>query len=234
MDSNKLSLDEIQALTAAKLSDVRKELNSQSWNDNMENLMKHWGEKAAGLRFMHEKSSSSWKKFADRLSLSSIFITCLASSVSLIATNIEMDENKNIFLYTIGGIGLLSTLLQSLKKFYNAEEKAADHFIIAKQYGSYYRNLTLQLGMTRHDRDSCEVLTNWALKEYERLQQDSPSISGNSIQLFKDKFKNKNQAFPDIAEDQFIINIFNNKNNKPVKDNNEKIENKDIELVSTN
>ena len=200
MDTKQLSLDEIQALTAAKLSDVRKELNNQSWNNNMENLMKDWGEKAAGLRFMHENSASNWKKFSDRLSLSSIFITCIASTLSLIATNINSDENKNIFLYSVGGIGLISTLLQSLKKFYNAEEKAADHFIISKQYGSYYRNLTLQLGMTRFDRDSCEVLTNWALKEYERLQQDSPAISNKSINLFKNKFKNKNQAYPDTLK----------------------------------
>ena len=41
--------------------------------------------------------------------------------------------------------------------------------------------MTLQLGMSREDREPADVLTTWALKEYERLQQEAPSISGDSI-----------------------------------------------------
>ena len=80
--------------------------------------------------------------------------------------------------------------------------------MIAKQFGSYYRKMTLQMGMSRFDRNPADVLINWALEEYERLQQDAPSISGNSITLFKNNFKDKEQCFPDIAEDHFIINIY--------------------------
>ena len=63
--------------------------------------------------------------------------------------------------------------------------------MIAKQFGSYYRKMTLQMGMSRLERNSADVLTLWALKEYERLLLDAPSITSSSITLFKNRFKNK-------------------------------------------
>jgi hypothetical protein len=207
MKTEEQCLEEIEALTSARLGNMRKEINAASWTDNMEVLMKHWGEKAAGLRFMHSHTGRKWKNFSDNLSISGILVTVVASSLSLIATNVRDDNIKNGFLCGVGGIGLLSTLIQSLKKFYNSEEKAAEHNMIAKQFGSYYRKMTLQMGMSRFDRNPSDVLTTWALEEYERLQQDAPSISEKSITLFKNNFKDKEQCFPDIAEEHFIINI---------------------------
>ena len=103
----------------------------------MELLMKQWGEKAAGLRFMHAHSGGIWKKFSNQLSITGIVVTGVASTVSLIATSVSDNETKNGILMGVGGIGLLSTLIQSFKKFYNAEEKAADHASISKQFGSF-------------------------------------------------------------------------------------------------
>ena len=114
---------------------------------------------------------------------------------------------KNGILFGVGGVGLISALLQSFKKFYNAEEKAADHASVAKQFGSFYRYITLQMNMSREDRDPSDVLCAYALKEYERLQQESPPLSGDSIKSFKAKFLNGEQAVPDVAEDKFVIHI---------------------------
>lgn len=197
-----------EALVAAQLGDLKKKVNAESWSDNMELLMKQWGEKAAGLRFMHANSSSIWKKFSNQLSISGIIVTGVASTLSLVATSVKDEETKNGILFAVGGIGLISTLIQSFKKFYNAEEKAADHGSVAKQFGSYYRYMTLQMSMSREDRDPADVLSNWALKEYERLQQEAPNIDGKSISIFKKKFSNNEQAVPDIAEDKFVIKVF--------------------------
>jgi len=170
--------------------------------------MKQWGEKAAGLRFMHAHSGSKWKAFSDKLAITGIVVTGVASTVSLIATSLDDEDVKEAVLFGVGGVGLVSTLIQSFKKFYNAEEKAADHGSVAKQFGSFYRYMTLQMGMSREDRDPSDVLTTWALKEYERLQQEAPNIGGASVALFKKTFQNEHQAIPDVAEDEFIIKIF--------------------------
>lgn len=215
MSVENLGTGEQEALVSARLGDLRKKVNAESWSPNMELLMKQWGEKAAGLRFMHAHSGGKWKKFANQLSIAGIVVTGVASTVSLVATSVEDESVKNGLLFGVGGVGLLSTLIQSFKKFYNAEEKAADHGSVSKQFGSFYRYMTLQLGMSREDRDPADVLTVWALKEYERLQQEAPNIDGSSIALFKSRFDPNLQAIPDIAEDKFVIKIHNNEQDKP-------------------
>ena len=137
-----LGAGEQEALVSARLGDIRKRVNAESWSDNMEKLIADWGEKSAGLRFMHAHSGGGWKKFANDLALTGILVTSLASSISLVATSVEDPDVKNGILYGVGGVGLVSALIQSLKKFYNAEEKAADHASVAKQFGFH---LCLQL-----------------------------------------------------------------------------------------
>ena len=75
--------------------------------------------------------------------------------------------------------------------------------------------MTLQLGMSREDRDPADVLTTWALKEYERLQQEAPNLGGSSITLFKKTFTNENQAIPDVAEDEFVIQVYKQVDTNP-------------------
>lgn len=233
MSVENLNSGEAEALATAKLGDLRKKVNAESWTDNMENLMKQWGEKAAGLRFMHAHSGGQWKGFADKLAITGIVVTGVASTMSLIATSVEDQSVKDGILFGVGGIGLVSTLVQSFKKFYNAEEKAADHGSVSKQFGSFYRYMTLQLGMSREDRDPADILSTWALKEYERLQQEAPNLSGKSVTLFKKTFTNENQAIPDVAEDEFVIKVYKPMDDVELPAINIKLPEKDVSIVAS-
>lgn len=199
--------EEAEALAHVRYVSLKKKVNAEGWTDNMELLLKRWGEKAAGLRFLHESTGGEWKKFADSSSLAAIFVTLLASGASLAAASVDDKHTKDCILLSVGGIGLISTLIQSLKQFYNAEEKTADHMSLAKQFGSFYRYITLQLAMSRDERDPSDVLTAYSLKEYERLMSEAPSISGAAIAKFKSKFGNSEQAVPDVAQDAFVVQV---------------------------
>lgn len=212
MSNPELSVEAQEALAATKLGGLKKKINAAGWSENMEDLLKSWGEKSAGLRFMHNKAGSYWKGVGNRLTLWSILITTVASTISLVATNIDDPVSKNAVLFGVGGVGMVSSLVQSLKKFYNAEEKNADHSAIAKQFGSFYRYMVLQMGMSREDRVPADELSAWALKEFERLQQDAPPLGRDAINAFKKTFTNPDQAIPDVCEDEFIIEIFGREN----------------------
>ena len=227
-----LGAGEQEALATARLGDLKKKVNADSWGDNMELLMKQWGEKAAGLRYMHAHSGGIWKKFSNKLSIAGIVVTGVASTVSLIATSVDDESVKNGLLFGVGGIGLISTLIQSFKKFYNAEEKAADHSSISKQFGSYYRYMTLQMGMSREDREPSDALSAWALKEFERLQQEAPPVDGRSVVLFKKKFTDPNQSIPDVAEDKFVIRVFKPSDATSSVEPSSTTHNVDVEMVS--
>jgi hypothetical protein len=214
MSEEQMSTEAMEALTSAKLGDLKKKINASSWNPHMEDLMKSWGEKSAGLRFMHSNASSYWKGFSNKLTLASIGITTLASGISLIAASIEDESAKNAVLYAVGGIGVIASTLQSIKKFYNGEEKSAEHGAIAKQFGSFYRYMTLQMTLSREDRLPSDQLAEYALKEFERMQQDALPLGGQQIVLYKKTFGNSNQATPDICEDEFNIQIYDRMDTK--------------------
>ena len=197
------------ALTQVKMAGIKKQLNADSWNDEYENVITEWGEKASGLRFMHANSSGYWRGVSNKLTLYSIIATTIASAASLVAGSIDDVESKDAVLFTAGGIGLITSFVQSLKKFYNADEKAAEHGSIAKQFGSYYRYVSIQMGMSREDRRPSDELFEWALKDYERLQQEALPLRGADIALYKKTFKNSKQASPDNCKSDYVIPIYN-------------------------
>jgi len=202
MATKDMNIDQKAALAAANMGALKKAQNASSWSDHMEDLMQGWGEKAAGLRWIHGKDAGTWKRFADKLSLWGIVLTTVASTAAVATANMDSPP----VTYAIGGIGMVATLIQSVKKFYNAEEKAAEHGAVAKQFGSFYRYMTLQMGMGREDRKPSDVLSDWALTEYERLQQESPNVSGPTIKAFRSEF-GMDGNIPDCAEDEFVIKI---------------------------
>lgn len=218
-----MSTEAIEALTSAKLGDLKKTINAASWNPHMETLMKSWGEKSAGLRFMHSNASGYWKGFSNKLTLASIAITTVASGVSLIAASIDDEVTKNTILYVVGGIGIVASTLQSIKKFYNGEEKSAEHGAIAKQFGSFYRYMTLQMTLAREDRLPSDKLAEYALKEFERMQQDALPLGAKQIALYKKTFVQSKQATPDVCEETFNIHIY---------DRMEEASHHDLELIS--
>ena len=176
------------AIAQIKASAIKKQVNAASWNDDYENLLSSWGEKAAGLRYMHGNSSGYWRSVSNNLTLYSIVATTVASAASLVAGSIDDVGAKDAVLFAAGGVGLITSFIQSLKKFYNADEKAAEHGAISKQFGSYYRYITLQMGMSREDRRPSDELSEWALKEFERLQQEALPLRGADVQLYKKTF----------------------------------------------
>ena len=204
VDVDGLTLEQKHALDMTTMSALKKKINADGWTNHAEDILKSWGEKAAGLRWMHNHSAGLWKRLSDRLSLSGIVITTIASTASLAAAGVD---DSAIVMYGVGAVGMIGALIQSLKKFYNSEEKNADHASIAKQYGSFYRYLVMELGMSREDRRSSDELCAWALKEYERLHQEAPSIHGSSVEEFKKTFKGSTNV-PDIAETKFEIEIY--------------------------
>ena len=104
-------------------SNINSNLKIQKWNNEIENLLKSWGEKSGGLSILHSKDRKYWRHKSNMLSITSIIITTLSSSLSLASTSSSYYE---VVMYFVGILGL-KNLIQSLKQFYNADEKASEH-----------------------------------------------------------------------------------------------------------
>ena len=190
-------------------SNINSNMKIQKWNSEIENLLKSWGEKSGGLSILHSKDRKFWRHKSNILSITSIIITTLSSSISLSSTSSSYYE---VIMYFVGFLGLTSSLIQSLKQFYNADEKASEHRVISKQFGNYFRSIRMQLSLKSSDRVPVNEFTNWAFKEYEKLIQEAPPLNSKTIDEFKQSFKSVLSSKPDVCGDDLIIEI-NNVNN---------------------
>jgi len=197
-----LKKDEIEL--SEKQKDPEININVKDWNDQIEDLLKSWGEKSAGLSILHNNDRRFWREKSNRLSIACIIITTLSSSLSLSSTS---SQYYTLIMYLVGAIGMTSSLLQSFKQFYNADEKASEHKMTSKQYSNFYRAIKLQLALKREDRVAIKEFVNWAFKEYEKMQQEAPVINETTIKEFREKFKEYRCSKPDVCESDIIIEI---------------------------
>jgi hypothetical protein len=180
-----------------------KQIITDSWSNELEDLMKSWGEKAAGNRELHEKTALKWKRLSERLYLPLILSTTFSSISSF-----SLSKTENIYMFHIMGyVNVCSTLLAGLIKYYKPDERAQKHILISKQYFSLYRQITLELGMNKADRQRADLFCKWTKQQYDKLLNDSPFIPGDIVDQYISSHKlvvNK----PDVSQDSYIIKIF--------------------------
>ena len=195
--------DEKMALEIVRVESLKKKINAGSWNDHLEDLMKAWGEKAAGNRELHDMAASKWKGFSEKLYIPMIMLSTIAGVTNFGAAS---SDNSEYWMYCIGVINIITSLIASVVKHYKPDEKAQLHRSVAKSFGSYYRMMTLELGTPRGDRMSPEEITKWAKTEYDKLLKDAPNIPGEIIKDFKERHKHT-ENLPDIALSSYSIKI---------------------------
>ena len=195
--------NDISAIEGTRLTKLKKKINSDSWSNELEDIMKAWGEKAAGNREMHENACKRWKTFSNNMYVPILFMSTITGVTNIGAAN---TDHSNYWMYSIGTLNILSAFMTGILKYYKPDEKAERHSSIAKSFGSFYRHLTLELGMSREDRTSSDELTKWAKLEFDRMQKDAPMLPTDIIKIFKKKHPSQINL-PDVAIDTFHIEI---------------------------
>ena len=76
-------------------------------------------------------------------------------------------------MYLVGAIGMTSSLLQSFKQFYNADERASDHKVISRQYSNFYR-IRMQKFNWNIEKDlyNISLISNAFTKDLELIQSN--------------------------------------------------------------
>ena len=202
-EDDRVSYTESEKITHLKLWEM----------SNTEELLRSWGEKAGGLRWIHIHSAHYWRSVDSRLNVIGITLSSLVSASSL-AGAAENFLPQSYIMNIVGVIGLMNIINQSLQQFYNCTEKAALHDNAAKQFGNFYRYISTKLSMSRLERGPPKEVLDYAVRENERLYRESPDPHPSSVIAFKEVFyKKKNQmefSIPDVVGDSFAITIYDN------------------------
>lgn len=202
-----LSIDDendLSALADAKLQKLKKKINASNWAPELEDLMQSWGEKAAGYRELHDNASSYWKKYGDKLYLPVIILSTIGGVTNFGAASI--DDNT-YWMYAIGTMNIFTAALASVAQYYKPDERSQRHNSIARSYGSFYRNMLLELGMSRDDRMNSDDLIRWAKNEYDRIHSEAPPVPDKIVKEFGKKHGKTKANLPELITCNYQIKI---------------------------
>lgn len=198
--------DDKSALANSRLCKLRKKINAENWSDEKEDLMQSWGEKAAGSRELHDHAAGYWKRFGDKIYLPVIILSAIGSVSNFGAAS---TTNPTYWMYSIGALNMFTAALASVAQYYRPDEKSQTHTAVARNFGSFYRSMTVELGMSREDRMNSDDLIRWAKNEYDRIQWESPPIPTLVIDKFKKTHGTTKKNLPDVVNTLYEIKINN-------------------------
>ena len=142
---------------------------------------------------------------------------CTVAGVGGFGATSSGEEKFNYIGYIIAGMNIFTALLSSFQKFMMSAEKSENHATIARQFASYYRNISLELALNPRDRTDCMEICKACRNEYDRLMNVSPNVPQKIINRFKANFpycKNK----PDIANGLSDMHIWDRTEDTKVQD----------------
>ena len=203
VDSNHIELEGYPE----SYTESEKQLHSQQWSkSNIEELLKSWGEKAGGLRWMHVHSATFWRQRDNRLNYIGITLSSVISASSLTGPTEAFVGTDYIMLF-VGITGMVNMLVQSLQRFYRSSERASQHETAARQFGNFNRYVATKLSLSRTERGPPKQILTYALNENDRLHKETLDPHPSSIKAFREHFADRANdhefAIPDFVTDTF-------------------------------
>jgi flagellar assembly factor FliW len=201
-----LKVNSETSVVNSELLNMKKKLNAEAWSNEIEDVMQAWGEKAAGHKELHLNAASHWKSFGDKFYIPVILLTTLGGVSNFGAANVDTPF---IWMYAIGSINMFAAALASLVQYYKPEEKTQAHTATAKNYGTFYRTVQVELSLSREDRMNYEDMIKYAKNEYDRIQIEAPNIPDIIIENFRRSHARDviKMNLPEIVNNQYNIKI---------------------------
>jgi hypothetical protein len=225
------NIEEINENDDRSYTESEKLSHKKMWEtSNTEQLIKGWGEKAGGLRWMHLKSAEYWHTKDEWLSMSNVLMSSMTSASSFLASVQNETIPTSYVMVFVGIVGLLNVLTLSISQYYSSSQNATLHETASKQFGHFNRFVATKLSLSRMERGDPREVMRYALKENERLYNETIDPHPTSVALYKtfickqdtdeDICVSFNTKFsvPDILNTSFVISVYKERDmrNNPV------------------
>jgi len=156
---------------------------NNEWNEEQENILKGWSDKASCYKVMHDRSHKRYWCLNAWFSIPIIIFSTITGTGNFAQETFEPETKKTIVLL-IGSINLLSAILLSIKGFLNVAEKGEAHRLSSVDWGKFGRKIRVELSKQRKDRHKCLMFMNTVQEDYNRLVEGQLSISADIIRWF--------------------------------------------------
>lgn len=190
-------------------TESEKEQFRRLWESgNLERTMRMWGETAAGMRWMHDRSTEIWSRFEERLNVWNVALSSVISAGSFMGSGTHAIPQSYVMTIT-GLLGLAHILINSLAKHYNAAHHAAMHQTASRQFGNFHRTIVAKLSLSSTERGDPRAIFSYLTKENERLYTETLNPHNDAVHAFRYTFLSDNVEFavPDIVNTCFRISV---------------------------
>ena len=171
-----------------------------SWNSNIENLLKCFGEKSAASAKLHLNASNHYNKISNKFTYSVILLSTVAGTAGF--------SSKNTILNTlIASINILNAIISSFQKFSRSDKKSEKHRQTSADFSNLYRAITMELSIDRDERsDAIDSLDKFK-REYDRILTNSEHVPSKLIESYNKQYGHRKNN-PDQCNglSQIIIN----------------------------
>ncbi len=173
--------------------DTNKQNNKKIWHTQQEKILKVWGEQSACYRYMHFKSYQKYKKSSMRFTLPIIIISTITGTANFAQDTFPVTW-RPLVPAGIGAFNLIAAIMTTILQFLKINELMESHRVSSIQYGKLSRSVRLQLTLPRDERyqNGAEFI-EYCFQEYDRLIEQSPTISKSIIKLFEKEFPLRKQ-----------------------------------------
>jgi len=198
----------IEHLEAKFLVDKQKRIeNAMSWHPKQEKLIKSWGEKALGYRWLHNRSAQNHNASHRNLSVSYIGITTVAGLGTLVSSSSGVASMA--LLYTFSFLNLAAAGIASIHKFLRCGEQYEANAQTSKMFGRLARDISLELSLELEDRMNAVEYCHKIREEYDKIMDHAPDIPSDIVEEYKRMMKtddpNCEISRPDVANGKFKI-----------------------------
>lgn len=174
-----------------------------TWTRQEEELLASWAERAAGYRWLHDRTSKYYDSMNRFLEIP-VSILSYLSGGAILSGSMGGDAGR----YIIGTISILGGVLVNIQSALRWKELAEKHRLVGNLFSAYHRNITAELSLEPQYRMNPLEYLRMKRTEFDRYIEQSPVIPMSIVGEFNDKFKNIRMSKPDITNGIHPVVIF--------------------------
>jgi hypothetical protein len=168
----------------------------KAWTNQLENSVKHIGDKATGYKIMHVKAARGSKCIYNFLMYLGILCGPVAGFLSGV-TAIFYPTPGFVLQILSTFIAMLSGILVAIVKFGNFEESTSSHKLAAARYTSLESNVRRQLLFCKRERLPAGQYMDYIGSSYDELFMSSPFIPAKIYKHYARIAKAQGLVVPD-------------------------------------
>lgn len=163
-------------------------METSSWNDRHEWMLKLWAEEATCFQKMHDMSHLKYEFKNLQLTLPVIIMSTITGTANFALASFT-EPWKTRIPVIIGSINILSGMVTTIAQYLRVNEKSEGHRVAALAYGKLTRQVSSELALPREERSTEGLmLFKQCRGEMDRLEEQSPEIGEDVVLLFEKKF----------------------------------------------